>query len=80
MFQLRHPDGSARFYFGIAYGRNYDISPDGRRFLMLELLPEPPHHAGEHHPGLVPGTAAPGAEWIRGKGNPTPELAPRMLK
>ena len=42
LFSLRHPDGSPRFYFGIAYGRMYDLAPDGRRFLMLEMVPEPP--------------------------------------
>ena len=35
-------DGSPRFYFGIGYGRNYDLSPDGKRFLMLEVVPEDP--------------------------------------
>ena len=25
-----------RYAFGIQYGRNYDISPDGQRFLMIK--------------------------------------------
>jgi serine/threonine-protein kinase len=42
LFELAHPDGSERFGSGSVYGRNYDLAPDGERFLMLETEPKPP--------------------------------------
>jgi len=42
LFELTNPDGSTRFYSGTPFGRNYDLAPDGERFLMLEKEPEPP--------------------------------------
>jgi hypothetical protein len=30
------------FHFDYPYGRNYDITPDGRRFLMLQNVELPP--------------------------------------
>jgi serine/threonine-protein kinase len=42
LFEATRPGGSSRFFSGLPYGRNYDISPDGERFLVLEMEPDPP--------------------------------------
>jgi hypothetical protein len=31
-----------RYYPGLTYGRNYDIAPDGQRFLMIKEGEPPP--------------------------------------
>ncbi len=42
LFSGLNPDGSRRFSNDWDFGRSYDISPDGSRFLMLEMAPDPP--------------------------------------